>query len=188
MLTSPAPADHAPTGLIPTRSVPAEFADDIQTPAARVRAGVTRLMQWAGKSEMRRELFGTAAADLSPNDMGLLHHINQSGPARASDLAARAGVDKSTMTTQVHRLENKGLVERTPDPVDGRASLLSPSAQGRRLQQEIDTAGALMCDEILAEWPLQDRETLGALLNRFTEELSQRVSASNEPEMENDQP
>jgi DNA-binding MarR family transcriptional regulator len=37
------------------------------------------------------------------------------------------------MTTRLHRLERAGLVERTPDPADGRGVLVRLTPDGRRL-------------------------------------------------------
>jgi len=50
---------------------------------------------------------------------------------RMGVLAERAGLSKQTMTTMVRLLERDGLVERAPDPADGRASLVSLTARSR---------------------------------------------------------
>ena len=43
---------------------------------------------------------------------------------------ARLGLDKSTVSRQVSHLVDLGLVDRAADPVDGRAQVLTPSAEG----------------------------------------------------------
>ena len=50
---------------------------------------------------------------------------------RLSVLAERAGVAKQTATALVDRLERAGYVERTPDPLDGRARLVRLTAKGQ---------------------------------------------------------
>jgi DNA-binding MarR family transcriptional regulator len=57
--------------------------------------------------------------------------IAQAAPLRLNDLAEEFGLDKSTMSRHVSTLIQLGLVARDPDPLDGRAFLLSPSAEGR---------------------------------------------------------
>ena len=52
------------------------------------------------------------------------------GPLRAGDLVTRLGQDKSTVSRQVAKLVELGLVDRTADPVDGRAQVLAPSPEG----------------------------------------------------------
>jgi DNA-binding MarR family transcriptional regulator len=153
----------------PPESVP---DGDRPSPAVQVRHGFALLLQWAGRSESRRKVFGPAAADLSPTDAALLEYLTQNGPMRLSDLAAQWGVTKSTMTPHVGRLEAKGLIDREPDPADRRATLLATSAAGLELQQQIGAAGAAAFDEILSTWPPEDREALGTMLVRFANELS----------------
>ena len=56
--------------------------------------------------------------------------IAQAGPLRLNDLADEFGLDKSTMSRHVSTLIRLGLVQRDPDPLDGRAFLLTPSPDG----------------------------------------------------------
>jgi DNA-binding MarR family transcriptional regulator len=65
--------------------------------------------------------------------------------SRLSDLAAQAQVTKQTASLLVAALEREGLVERIPDPADGRARLirltqkgLIASAQARQVVMEVE--------------------------------------------------
>src|SRR6476619_7348657 len=60
----------------------------------------------------------------------LFTYVAESGPLRASELTERFHLDKSAVSRQVQHLVDIGLVERTPDPADGRASLLVASRAG----------------------------------------------------------
>ena len=53
------------------------------------------------------------------------------GGSRLTELADRAQVTKQTASVLVAALERQGLVERVPDPADGRAQLIQLSAHGR---------------------------------------------------------
>lgn len=145
---------------------------EVQSAGVQVREGFAQLIRWAGRPEVHRHLIG-AELDLTPTDAALLEYFSRNGPVRLSDLAARQKVDKSTITPQVRRLQDKGLVERSADPGDGRAALLSISVQGREIQRRIRIAGAEVFDEILSTWTPADREALGSLLVRFSEQLVQ---------------
>ena len=68
--------------------------------------------------------------DLDGAAYGLLALLQDGGPLRASDLVARLGLDKSTVSRQVASLVDLGLVDRAADPDDGRAQVLTPSAEG----------------------------------------------------------
>ncbi len=50
---------------------------------------------------------------------------------RLTVLAARAGMTHQAMAKLVSELEERGIVERTPDPSDGRAKLVRLTAEGR---------------------------------------------------------
>ena len=117
-------------------------------------------------------MLGDAANDLSPIDEHLLRTILVNGPVRMSDLAAWQGVDKSTITPQVRRLEQRELVKRSPDPGDRRAVLLTPTARGRRTCQRMDAAAVALIARALREWPEQDQQALATLFTRFTEDLT----------------
>ena len=138
----------------------------------RVQEAVTRVVRWASRPDVRVALLGEAGRELSVNDVHLLRAVVAHGPVRVSKLAESQGVDKSTMSTQIRRLEKRDLVARRPDPADQRAVLLTATARGRRLRERMDAAGAALFDEHLRDWPADDREALVTLLDRFSRQLT----------------
>src|SRR5919204_1032838 len=60
----------------------------------------------------------------------LLSTIEDQGAARISELAALDHCSQPTMTMQVRRLEDAGLVTRTADPADARAVLIAITPAG----------------------------------------------------------
>ena len=61
----------------------------------------------------------------------LLATIEDQGQTRISELAAIDHCSQPTMTTQVRRLEDAGLVSRIEDPADARAVLIGITDEGR---------------------------------------------------------
>lgn len=61
----------------------------------------------------------------------LVPHIDVDG-TRATVLAERTGMTKQGMGKLVAELEQQHLVERVPDPTDGRAQLIGFTVEGRR--------------------------------------------------------
>ena len=139
--------------------------------ATQVRQAAARLTWWTSRSDVRRRLLG-AVGELSANDAWLLGAIVAAGPVRVSDVARMQGVDKSTISPQLRRLEQHGLLARTTDPSDGRVALLRATDKGRRWQQELDTAGAAVFTEVLRRWTPDDVTALATLLTRFTDHLT----------------
>jgi DNA-binding MarR family transcriptional regulator len=69
--------------------------------------------------------------DLTPTATAALATINRDGPLTPSELAALERVKRPSMTRTLGCLEREGLVERTPDPTDGRSSLIAINDAGR---------------------------------------------------------
>ncbi len=100
--------------------------------------------------------------DLQPMSYLMLAHLAESGPLRSSALAETFGVDKGAVSRQVQHLVDLALLDRTPDPDDGRATLLSPTDDACRRLAEIRQQRRRRLDERLGDW--SDAE-LGALVD-----------------------
>ena len=94
------------------------------------------------------------------------------GPLRLTDLAAAVELDASTVSRQVRQLEDRGLVERTGDPDDGRASRVAVSDLGRTLLEEGAARSRATVSGLLASWDDAEREQLRVLLARLYADLS----------------
>ncbi|WP_448641410.1 MarR family winged helix-turn-helix transcriptional regulator [Geodermatophilus sp. URMC 63] len=105
--------------------------------------------------------------DLDGAAYGLLALLQDAGPLRASDLVARLGLDKSTVSRQVASLVDLGMVTRAPDPADGRAQVLTTSAEGAARLARIREARRARWEADLSGWPADDVATLGELLARL---------------------
>jgi DNA-binding MarR family transcriptional regulator len=138
----------------------------------RLQEAMAKIVWWLGRAESRAAVLGDAGRDLSPIDEHLVRTILANGPVRITDLAVWQGVDKSTITPQVRRLEQRGLVKRSPDPGDGRAALLTVTAKGRRTCERMDATAVAFISEALREWPEKDREAFATLFSRFAENLT----------------
>jgi DNA-binding MarR family transcriptional regulator len=71
-----------------------------------------------------------AGYDVTVAQSRLAQRIAEEG-TRLTELADRAQVTKQTASLLVAALEREGLVERVPDPADGRARLIRLSARGQ---------------------------------------------------------
>ncbi|WP_030156243.1 MarR family winged helix-turn-helix transcriptional regulator [Glycomyces sp. NRRL B-16210] len=109
---------------------------------------------------------------LYPGQEIMLGHLADHGEARQSRLVAELGLDPSTVTKMLQRLERQGLVERRPDPGDRRASVVAVTAAGRDLQGRIDESwrrlDALTCEG----FDEADRRRLTELLDRLERNLA----------------
>jgi len=102
----------------------------------------------------------------------LLATIEAQGEARIGDLAAVDHCSQPTMTTQVRRLEEAGLVTRTVDPGDARAVRIRITADGKRTLNAVRADRAAAIEPQLALLAPADREVLQEavdVLRRFLE-------------------
>jgi DNA-binding MarR family transcriptional regulator len=90
----------------------------------------------------------------------LLSTIDDQGAARISDLAAFDHCSQPTMTTQVRRLEDGGLVSRVTDPADARAVLISITQRGRDVLRRVRADRGAIVDPYLERLERTDRESL----------------------------
>jgi MarR family transcriptional regulator for hemolysin len=105
------------------------------------------------------------------SQMPVLQALEQHGPLSQKELARRAKVEQPTMAEMLARMERDGVVERSPDPDDGRASLVSLTRRARlRLEKG---RGALMRGEgeAIAGLSAAEKATLVGLLRRVVESL-----------------
>ena len=115
---------------------------------------------------------------LDTGSFWLLKTLAASGPLRVTDLAACTNLDPSTVSRHVAQLDGAGLIERTPDPVDGRAHRVKVSAPGaEKIEAALRSRRALL-ERCLESWEARDLEELDRLLTRFAadvEALTQNV-------------
>ncbi|WP_246533396.1 MarR family winged helix-turn-helix transcriptional regulator [Microbacterium flavescens] len=95
-----------------------------------------------------------------------------------SALAESLMADKGQISRTVRELEQLGLIERTPDPDDGRSSLLSPTPEGlTRLAAARAPQERTLVDS-LEEWDIDDIRNLSRLLHALTAGESPEAGSS----------
>jgi len=110
----------------------------------------------------------------------LLSTIEDKGEARISDLAALDHCSQPTMTNQVRRLEEAGLVSRAVDPSDGRAVLIRITPKGAETLRQARVQRGAVIDPYLERLDPEERATLRAavgILRRLLDEVSAPVTA-----------
>ena len=106
-------------------------AQDTAKAAVRLVVAVKRL-----RSRMREES-GAMSVGLSAAQLSIFSRLMNGGAATAASLAAAEHVSQQAIAQSLAKLKADGLICVSPDPTDGRKSLISVTEAGRRLNDSI---------------------------------------------------
>jgi MarR family transcriptional regulator, transcriptional regulator for hemolysin len=121
---------------------------------------------------------GLAGVGITPRELCVLTKAAR-GDMTQREIAARVGIDKTTMVVAVDQLERAGLAERRPAPADRRARIVAITPEGRSVLAQADAVVADIYDDVLGTLPPGERAGLVAALQRLVEgdgRLSSAVS------------
>jgi len=109
---------------------------------------------------------GSAGRAIGVRRLRVLQLIPREG-ARQTELASRALITKQALSEIVDTLEADGLVSRKPDPLDGRAWLVSLSRQGELVTTSFDRAMETVEADLARSVGAQDYETFKRVLRQL---------------------
>lgn len=126
-----------------------------------------RRLRWMGVRLAREAEDGLEAAAYGL--LGVLYDANDD--VRGGDLAERFGLDKSTVSRQIAQMEALGLLQRVPDPHDGRARLVRITEVGRARVRRLRERRGRWLSSTMRDWPEEDVAQLVGLLSRLNASL-----------------
>jgi DNA-binding MarR family transcriptional regulator len=146
--------------------------EDATTPAAaRLRApGAAFLLSQLGYHSSRLWQRRLAPLGLDPRQVMLLRHLAGNEGRSQQALGEALRIPPSRMVALVDTLEQRGLLQRRPDPADRRVRTLHLTGDGRRLLEEIMEVSLEHERQLCAGLAPAERERLIALLNRVAAE------------------
>ena len=147
-----------------TGAPPADLTWLLHRAAQRMRAALDQVAQACGLAGVR-DWIVLAALTAEPGRTQL---------ALAYDL----GLDKTTLTSLLDRLEAGRLIIRTLDPHDRRARIPELTDAGRRIQEEVTRARDRAEAELLSAFSKDEQRLLRALLTRLAAGQARRLPRS----------
>jgi DNA-binding MarR family transcriptional regulator len=101
---------------------------------------------------------------LTRTQFSALATIARRGPIRISEVAELEGVNPTMLSRIVGKLEDAGLVRRSPDPADGRVAHVEATAEGAELHTRLRVERTrLLAEQLAAMPPEETAELLTAL-------------------------
>jgi len=105
--------------------------------------------------------------DLSLTALSTLSTIERGGARRLTDLAVSEGVTQPSMSALVSQLERLGLVNRQPDPTDGRVVRVAITPEGREHLSTLRRSGASVFEVLIDKLTPAESAPLRAALPSF---------------------
>jgi DNA-binding MarR family transcriptional regulator len=139
--------------------------------ADHVATAVTRLFHVFNRA--RTQMLDRARDDVEWSAQLVISALVAHGPMRASALAEHLQSDPSTVSRQVAALVRDGMVERRPDPEDGRASQLAATERGWGVYQSHRRRRMEHFRGMLTNWTDAECEQLADLASRFTDDFEE---------------
>jgi DNA-binding MarR family transcriptional regulator len=122
--------------------------------AARLRMAIVRTAR-----RLRQEAAGTGG-ELTPTAVAALATVERHGPLTPSELAEIERIKRPTATRILRVLVEAGLVDRAPDPADGRSALVSVNAAGRERLRRLRGRKNAYLARRMRDLPTDDVRTL----------------------------
>jgi DNA-binding MarR family transcriptional regulator len=105
--------------------------------------------------------------EVTPSQLRALRVVMHHGGVRLSELAHRLGIAARSATEVVDGLSEKGLVSRSPDPTDRRATLVDLTDRGRELGERMRAARASEAERLFEPLSEADRAQLARILRKL---------------------
>jgi DNA-binding MarR family transcriptional regulator len=135
----------------------AEDRDDSLADAFR---SVARLLRKVSAESLARW-------DLTPSQFRALRVLTHHAALRPSELSEHLRIAPRSTTEVLDGLAAKGLVARSPDPEDRRATLVTPTDHGRDVAAQIRSASGSESARVFAKLTADDRAQLARILSEL---------------------
>lgn len=123
---------------------------------------------WAVAGRLRRASFHTVAPyDITPGHSRALAVLMRHGPVRLGDLSEHLRIAARSATEVVDALEERGLVRRSPDPTDRRATLVEVTEDGRAMSKAIRAARRQEAQRLFGRLTAKDSAELARILRKL---------------------
>jgi DNA-binding MarR family transcriptional regulator len=128
--------------------------------------------------EFSNQLFERVEAagfgDIRPGHGCVFGNIDPDAGSRLTDLAERAHMTKQSVGEVTSDLEQRGYLERIPDPADGRAKIIRLTERGR----EAYALGRRLIEQLERDWAERyGEERVAALRDALEAITAERLSA-----------
>ena len=110
-----------------------------------------------------------SGVDLPETTVAALAIIHRHGPMRIGEVGTIMELDASRASKEVRRLVEAGLVTQKVDPTERRASILTPTAKGKRVFERYRKAADELITDAFNDWSTTDVVDAAAAIRRVSD-------------------
>ena len=134
------------------------------------------LINMASRSFARLGERRVKALGFNIGQLPVLYMLRNGAEMSQKDLAKFAKIEQPSMAQMLARMERDGLIKRTPDPADGRSSLVSLTDAARERLPAARQALEEGREAVLAGFGAEEVQTLLQLMRRLNQNLDRMVA------------
>ncbi len=123
-------------------------------------------------SNLQREIDRNGIKEVTPTIIRLLIPLNNEGTVTVNQLASLAGLDNSTTTLLLNRMENESLIEKNVDDKDRRIVWITLSEKGESLIDKVKKAVDEVSNKALSGVTSAEQATIKRGLYKLLTNLS----------------
>jgi DNA-binding MarR family transcriptional regulator len=128
------------------------------------------------QTRLRDYLRAQAGVELDQAGLAALYALHTSESSlRLTELAELLRIDAPAVTRKAQQLERAGLVSRTRDEHDARATRLQLTPEGGQMINNFLAARRAWLARLLADWTDAEQAEFASLLLRFTNDVQRQV-------------
>lgn len=135
----------------------------------RLHRSLIAVADLINRLDVDARLLAAAGVKLDRALFPLLARVAMTPDINVAEMANVVGRDHSTVSRQIIRLEELGLIVRLPDPDDSRSRRLVLSLQGREIMAKIAEIRREWMEAHFQNWPANDRDRLIQLIEKMVE-------------------
>lgn len=148
-------------------------------PAELIMQDFVQLLRLGQRSRMHSK----RQDGLDLTSVQLLGHVYRSPGCRQSDISDALGIDHAAISRALKLLIVEGLIVRTADQLDGRASTLSLTPRGEQRFVQVRSERVDFFAQALSQWDAADVANLHRLLQQLNLDLEETLEIVSEQTM-----
>jgi DNA-binding MarR family transcriptional regulator len=134
---------------------------------------LSRMADMRSSPRYLARLLTLAGSPVQPSGWTIVTVLHRQGGMRVSELAAQLGLDQSTVSRQLKPLDAAGLISRTAEATDRRVAIVTLSNKGKAAYNAVRQRWLDDLAWYMRSWSDADRENLGELAARFSDEVDE---------------